>query len=156
MHVAAESLENEVCSATIAHREDSALAHALAPAIGLHRERTSGVEIAVVGLDLECGVAAAAREIALALAAGQLGQGEIDAALLGRYLDTSDIPDPDLIIRTAGEQRLSNYLIWQAAYAEYWFTPLYWPDFDKDVFYEALMDFSRRKRKFGLTADQIE
>ena len=60
-----------------------------------------------------------------------------------------------LIIRTAGEQRLSNYLIWQAAYAEYWFTPAYWPDFDKDVFYQALLDYSRRKRKFGMTEDQV-
>lgn len=79
----------------------------------------------------------------------------IDEATITAHLYTADIPDPDLIIRTAGEQRLSNYLIWQAAYAEYWFTPTYWPDFDKDVFYEALLDYSRRKRKFGMTEDQV-
>jgi undecaprenyl diphosphate synthase len=79
----------------------------------------------------------------------------IDEETISRHLYTADIPDPDLIIRTAGEQRLSNYLIWQAAYAEYWFTPAYWPDFDKDVFYQALLDYSRRKRKFGMTEDQV-
>jgi undecaprenyl diphosphate synthase len=79
----------------------------------------------------------------------------IDEAAVNRRLYTAGIPDPDLIIRTAGEQRLSNYLIWQAAYAEYWFTPKYWPDFDKNVFYEALLDYSRRKRKFGMTEDQV-
>jgi len=79
----------------------------------------------------------------------------IDEETIRAHLYTADIPDPDLIIRTAGEQRLSNYLIWQAAYAEYWFTPTYWPDFDKDVFYEALLDYSRRKRKFGMTEEQV-
>ena len=79
----------------------------------------------------------------------------IDEAAVNQRLYTAGIPDPDLIIRTAGEQRLSNYLIWQAAYAEYWFTPKYWPDFDKNVFYEALLDYSRRKRKFGMTEDQV-
>ncbi|HMA36389.1 MAG TPA: polyprenyl diphosphate synthase [Chloroflexia bacterium] len=79
----------------------------------------------------------------------------IDEAVISSHLYTADIPDPDLIIRTAGEQRLSNYLIWQAAYAEYWFTPAYWPDFDKEVFYEALTDYSGRKRKFGMTEEQV-
>jgi undecaprenyl diphosphate synthase len=79
----------------------------------------------------------------------------INEETISRHLYTADIPDPDLIIRTAGEQRLSNYLIWQAAYAEYWFTPAYWPDFDKDVLYQALVDYSRRKRKFGMTEDQV-
>ncbi len=79
----------------------------------------------------------------------------IDETTISQHLYTGDIPDPDLIIRTAGEQRLSNYLIWQAAYAEFWFTPAYWPDFDKDVFHQAIADYRRRKRKFGLTEDQL-
>ena len=66
--------------------------------------------------------------------------------LRATYLYTADMPDPDLIIRTAGEARLSNYLLWQAAYAEFWFTPVFWPDFDKDVFYEGLQNYSQRKR----------
>ena len=68
---------------------------------------------------------------------------------ISRHLYTAELPDPDLIVRTAGEMRLSNFLIWQAAYAEYYSTPTLWPDFDKDSFYEALAEYSRRRRKFG-------
>ena len=74
---------------------------------------------------------------------------EITEETISRHLYTADIPDPDLIIRTAGEIRLSNFLIWQAAYAEFYFTPILWPDFDKEAFYEALVEYSRRRRKFG-------
>jgi undecaprenyl diphosphate synthase len=74
---------------------------------------------------------------------------DIDEELFRRYLYTAGLPDPDLIIRTAGEMRLSNFLIWQAAYAEYYSTPTYWPDFDKDELYRALLAYSQRERKFG-------
>jgi len=67
----------------------------------------------------------------------------------GTYLYTAGLPDPDIIVRTAGEMRLSNYLIWQAAYAEYWSTPAYWPDFDAEHLGQAILDYGRRKRKFG-------
>jgi undecaprenyl diphosphate synthase len=69
--------------------------------------------------------------------------------LFAHYLYTNGLPDPDLIIRTAGEMRLSNYLIWQAAYAEYYSTPTYWPDFDQAELYQALLAFSQRARRFG-------
>jgi len=69
--------------------------------------------------------------------------------LIGRYLYTIDCPDPDLIIRTSGEFRTSNFLLWQAAYAEYYVTPTYWPDFDKDELYKALTAFAQRNRRFG-------
>jgi undecaprenyl diphosphate synthase len=65
------------------------------------------------------------------------------------FLYTAGQPDPDLIIRTAGEMRLSNYLIWQTAYSEYWSTPTFWPDFGKEEFHQALLDYSQRKRRFG-------
>ena len=74
---------------------------------------------------------------------------QIDEPLLSHYLYTGDTPDPDLVIRTAGEMRLSNYLIWQSAYAEYYATPTYWPDFDKDELYKALLEYSQRERRFG-------
>ena len=74
---------------------------------------------------------------------------DITEEAISRSLDTAGMPDPDLIIRTAGEMRLSNFLLWQAAYAEYYSTPTTWPDFDKDAFYEALAEYSRRHRKFG-------
>jgi undecaprenyl diphosphate synthase len=69
--------------------------------------------------------------------------------LFGKYLYTADLPDPDLIIRTGGEWRLSNFLIWQAAYAEYYTTPTYWPDFDENELYKALFEYNRRERRFG-------
>jgi undecaprenyl diphosphate synthase len=74
---------------------------------------------------------------------------EVTEELIGRYLYTGDCPDPDLIIRTSGEFRTSNFLLWQAAYAEYYVTPTYWPDFDKDELYSALLAYSQRDRRFG-------
>lgn len=74
---------------------------------------------------------------------------DIDEQLFRRYLYTSDQPDPDLIIRTGGEMRLSNFLIWQAAYAEYYSTPVYWPDFDSEELHKALLAYSQRERRFG-------
>jgi undecaprenyl diphosphate synthase len=73
----------------------------------------------------------------------------INEELFTRYLYTGDTPDPDLVIRTAGEMRLSNYLLWQAAYAEYYATPTYWPDFDRDELYKAISTYSQRERRFG-------
>lgn len=74
---------------------------------------------------------------------------QITEDLFASRLYTSGAPDPDLIIRTAGEMRLSNFLIWQAAYAEYWSTPTLWPDFGKEQFHEAILEYGRRRRKFG-------
>ena len=75
---------------------------------------------------------------------------EVDESLISRHLYTAGLPDPDLIIRTSGEMRISNFLIWQAAYAEYYVTPALWPDFDKDELYKALEAYSQRDRRFGL------
>lgn len=74
---------------------------------------------------------------------------EIDETTIDRYLYTSDLPDPDLIIRTSGEYRLSNFLVWQSAYAELFFSPVFWPEFGPDDLEEAVRDFSRRERRFG-------
>jgi undecaprenyl diphosphate synthase len=74
---------------------------------------------------------------------------EVTEKLLSKYMYTGSSPDPDLIIRTSGEFRTSNFLIWQAAYAEYYITPVYWPDFDKDEYYKALSAFSQRERRYG-------
>jgi undecaprenyl diphosphate synthase len=74
---------------------------------------------------------------------------EVTEELIGSYLYTTDCPDADLIIRTSGEFRTSNFLLWQAAYAEYYVTDTYWPDFDKDKLHEALLTYSERDRRFG-------
>jgi undecaprenyl diphosphate synthase len=73
----------------------------------------------------------------------------VDEALVSSYLYTAGIPDPDLIIRTAGEMRLSNFLLWQSAYSEYYFTPVFWPDFDAEEVKKALLAYSQRARNFG-------
>jgi undecaprenyl diphosphate synthase len=85
-----------------------------------------------------------------ALIAEGVSPDEIDGERVSSHLYTAGQPDPDLIIRTSGEMRLSNFLIWQAAYAEFYTTPTLWPDFDKDELYAALKDFSQRERRFGL------
>ena len=80
---------------------------------------------------------------------------ELDWSTFSRYLETKDLPDPDLIIRTSGEFRLSNFLLLQAAYAEIFVSPLHWPDFGQDAFVDALKDYTRRERRFGKTSDQL-
>jgi undecaprenyl diphosphate synthase len=83
---------------------------------------------------------------------------EVTSNLVDNYLFTNGVPDPDLIIRTSGEMRISNFLIWQAAYSEWYFTQSYWPDFDREEFHKALVDYSARERRFGklsnLTAEE--
>jgi len=91
----------------------------------------------------------AARALAERAAQGQLAPSAIDAATLAAELDTADLPPLDLIIRTSGEHRLSNFLLWQAAYAELYFTETLWPDFDRQELERALADFSKRERRFG-------
>ncbi len=82
------------------------------------------------------------------LAAG-LKPEDVTEATVAQYLYTAGIPDPDLVIRTSGEQRISNFLLWQTAYSEWYFTPVYWPDFDKEELRKALEAYSRRERRFG-------
>jgi undecaprenyl diphosphate synthase len=94
-------------------------------------------------------IARAARKLATKVAAGKLKPEQIDARLLNSELDTAGIPDPDLVIRTSGEERLSNFLLWQAAYAELLFIPEYWPDFHRDIFFSALETYANRERRFG-------
>ena len=81
---------------------------------------------------------------------------DITEQTISNYIYTSDLPDPDLIIRTSGEFRLSNFLIWQGAYSEIYTTPTYWPDFDKHEFHKALLDYGNRRRRFGKTDEQID
>jgi undecaprenyl diphosphate synthase len=94
-------------------------------------------------------IARAARRIARAAAAGEIDPTAIDEAVVERHLDTAGLPDPDLIIRTSGELRLSNFLLWQSAYAEFIVLPLYWPDFDRAALEQAIDEFRRRQRRFG-------
>ena len=91
----------------------------------------------------------AARRIADAAARGELPSEDVTPEIFARYLDTAGIPDPDLVIRTSGEQRMSNFLPWQSAYSELVFLPCYWPDFTREHFAEALSQYTARERRFG-------
>jgi undecaprenyl diphosphate synthase len=94
-------------------------------------------------------IARAARRLAVDVAAGRLSAADITPDRLGAYLHAPDIPDPDVIIRTSGEQRLSNFLLWQAAYSELVFVPINWPDFDRTALEGAIEEYRRRERRFG-------
>ena len=94
-------------------------------------------------------IAKAARRIAEEAAAGRLDPASVTIETVARFLDAPDVPDPDLIIRTSGELRLSNFLLWQAAYSELVFVPTYWPDFDRAALDNAIAEFCRRERRFG-------
>jgi undecaprenyl diphosphate synthase len=116
-------------------------------------ERTAGNQRLTLVVALNYGsraeLSAASRALAVRVAAGTLDPAAIDDALLGAELQSADLPDLELLIRTSGEMRLSNFLLWQAAYAELVFLDALWPDFDEDAFAEALKHYAARQRRFG-------
>jgi undecaprenyl diphosphate synthase len=97
----------------------------------------------------------AVQSIAKDVEAGKLKSGEINERLIENYLQTSRIPDPELLIRTSGEMRVSNFLLWQIAYTELFITPTLWPDFRKEHLYEAIWSYQQRERRFGKTSEQL-
>jgi len=97
----------------------------------------------------------AAKNIAAQVKSGELEIEDINEAVFERNLFTNDMPDPELLIRTGGEYRISNYLLWQIAYAELYFTTKLWPDFRKEDLYEAILDYQKRERRFGKTSEQV-
>ena len=96
-----------------------------------------------------------ARRIAVKAKAGELDPASIDESTVSANLCTAGTPDPELLIRTSGELRISNFLLWQIAYAELWFTPVLWPDFRKEHLFNAVLDYQSRERRFGKTSEQI-
>ena len=100
-------------------------------------------------------ISEACRRIAVEVREGRMRPDQIDEHTVSTFLTTSDIPDPELMIRTSGEKRISNFLLWQLAYTELYFTEKLWPDFGKEDFYEAVADFQKRERRYGKTSEQI-
>ncbi len=98
----------------------------------------------------------AVKKISIQVSEDKLSVNNIDEKLFSSLLTTKEIPDPDLLIRTSGELRISNFLLWQIAYSELYFTPVLWPDFGKDDFYEAIVSYQNRERRFGKTGEQIK
>ncbi len=95
------------------------------------------------------------KQIASKIEAGKLKAAEITPELIETHLNTNAFPDPELMIRTSGEHRISNFLLWQLAYAEFYFTDVLWPDFRKDDFFKAIIDYQNRERRFGKTSEQL-
>jgi undecaprenyl diphosphate synthase len=98
----------------------------------------------------------AARNIAAKVSANELKLDDINDDIFASQLTTADMPDPDLLIRTGGDLRISNFLLWQIAYTEIFVTNTYWPDFTKDDFVDAVVQYESRQRRFGLTGEQVE
>jgi len=101
-------------------------------------------------------ITTAVQQIAREVEQGTLAPEAISEAVIEQHLATAGFPDPELMIRTSGEHRISNFLLWQLAYAEFYFTEVLWPDFRKEHLYEALVDFQQRERRFGKTSEQLE
>lgn len=100
-------------------------------------------------------LARAARKIASDVKKGIIKEENINEVTIDEYLTTRGLPDPDLLIRTGGEQRISNFLLWQTAYSEFYFTDTFWPDFREDDLYKAIIEYQQRERRFGQTSEQI-
>jgi undecaprenyl diphosphate synthase len=147
----AELAQNGVHVRVIGEREglEPDICALLNEAEELTRDNTRLTLVVAFNYGSRAEIAKAARRLAQEVSDGKRDPASIDADTLGRYLDAPDIPDPDLIIRTSGEQRLSNFLMWQAAYSELVFVPIHWPDFDKAALESAIAEFSRRERRFG-------
>ncbi len=147
----AKLIENNVRVRTIGSRQG--LASDILKSIDETIEATAGNTGLTLCLAINYGgraeIVEAARRFALDVQAGRFAPEDLDEAQFGRYLHTGDMPDPDLLIRTAGEMRLSNYLLWQVSYAEFWVTSELWPDFRGDDLIQAIRDYAQRRRKFG-------
>lgn len=100
-------------------------------------------------------IAQAAKTLAEKVKSGELDIEQIDENTFSKYLNTNDIPDPELLIRTSGEERISNFLLWQLAYSEFYFTDVFWPDFGKENLYSAIVSYQNRERRFGKTSEQL-
>lgn len=97
----------------------------------------------------------AVRKIAARVASGDLSEADIDEAIVSSYLATAGMPDPDLMIRTGGDYRISNFLLWQIAYSELYFTDIFWPEFGEESLFRAIIEYQKRERRFGMTSEQI-
>ena len=150
-HDLADLHRNNVRVRVIGERDDLApdIRRLLEEAEELTRNNDGLVVVVAFNYGARQEIARAAQRLAADVVAGKRPVEAITAETLSSRLDAADLPDPDLIIRTSGEQRLSNFLLWQAAYSELVFLPIYWPDFDRAALESAIMEYRRRERRFG-------
>lgn len=148
---ARELYEKGVCVRFIGDRVR--LDHSLVALMDELEELTKDNDLVNLTIALNYGgrdeVARATKRLAKEVAAGRLDPDSVDEVTLARFLDTCVLPDPDLVIRTSGEARISNFLLWQSAYSEYEFTPVLWPDFTPEIFEGILAKYAKRERRFG-------
>ena len=128
----------------------------MASAEQLTGTNSGGVLVIAADYGGQWDIAQAAKSLAADVVAGRLSVEAIDDGLVAERIALADLPPPDLLIRTGGDHRISNFLLWQCAYAEFWFTEKYWPDFRETDFVEAIGDFAGRERRFGKTSEQVE
>ena len=133
-----------------------ALQQGMAAAVNLTAQNQRMTLVIAVNYGGQWDMANAARCLAEEVAAGTLAPQDITPAALGRHIQMADLPPVDLLIRTGGEMRISNFLLWQAAYAEFYFTEALWPDFNAAELDRALADYAGRQRRFGRTSEQVE
>ena len=139
--------------------ERSRFAAGIAQRMEKAEQHTAGNTVMTLAIAASYGgrqdIAHAARQLAEQVAAGTLAPEQIDERLLGQHVALADLPAPDLFIRTGGDTRISNFLLWQLAYTELWFTDALWPDVDANLLQQALDDYARRERRYGLTSAQV-
>lgn len=128
----------------------------LAEAIEMTKENDGLTLILALSYSARQEIARACRQIAKKVERGQLKADEIQESIVEQHLYTSEFPDPELMIRTSGEHRISNFLLYQLAYAELYFSPVHWPEFRKEHLLAALIDYQNRERRFGKTSEQIQ
>ncbi len=148
---------NQVCVRFIGDRSGLAqpLLDKIEAAERLTSENTGLTLLVAVAYGGRWDIVTAARQLAVKVAAGELAAEAIDESLFADHLALAGVPDPDLLIRTGGEQRISNFLLWNLAYAELYFCDCYWPDFDAAKLTEALAFFANRQRRYGYTGEQV-
>lgn len=127
----------------------------LADAMELTKNNTRMSLVLALSYGAQWEVVEAARQLAIKVSNGKLNVDDINEELFAQHLTTHDIPNPELLIRTSGEYRISNFLLWQIAYSELYFTPVLWPDFRRENLYEALIDYQQRERRFGKISEQL-
>jgi len=153
----AELHQNGVCIRFIG--DLTAFKPALQTRMSAAQSLTAGNDRLVANVAVNYGgrwdITQAARRMASAVAEGYLSLDDVNEKVLGHYLSLAESPDPDLLIRTGGEMRISNFLLWQSAYTELYFTPVLWPDFDENALDDAVAAFRSRERRFGRTGDQV-
>lgn len=127
----------------------------LKEAIELTKNNTRMTLVLALSYSSKWEITQAVKEIVKNVKSGKIDEGDVDETLINSHLCTANYPDPELLIRTSGEYRISNFLLWQIAYAELYFTDKLWPDFTKEDLYQAIVDYQKRERRFGKISEQI-